>query len=195
MTSLPYIDSGNGTADHALLRVSNPRVSHNDIPFTKSLAKVCDTTLRAKDVPNSLADSEKLLFTSASELPPLPKLGKKSKTEFNTPPKALTGLHLERENNLAAELAAKRKLCSLRKALTRANSESALQAQLVQRHKDARKLRAEQDERSGSKFMKDLAKYLMPATSAECSELGIVLLEAFSIVGPKLFIKNIVRNI
>ena len=187
MTSCPYIDSGTGAADHALLRVSNPRITHQDIGFTKSLAKVCDTTLRAKDVPNALADSERLLFTSASELPPLPplpKLGKKGKAEFNTPPKPLTGLHLERENNLAAELAAKRKLCSLRKALTRAGSESALQEQLVQRHKDARKLRAEQDERSGSKYMKDLARSIVPATSAESCELGTVLLEAFSLVEP-----------
>ena len=73
MTSLPYIDRAPaGVPDHASLRVSNPFESNTDISFKQTLVKSTNTQMRKKE-PNPLTDTEKMLFTAMSDLPPLPR--------------------------------------------------------------------------------------------------------------------------
>ena len=183
MTSLPYIDPRPGYNEPAFLRVSNPRETGESIHFRVGLQKKTNSELRPKEA-NLLASSSALLFTAAGDLPPIPKAsGKKRPTEASSP-KPKPALIIERDEALVAEREAKRKLNTLRKALTRANTESVLQTIAAQKRRDVRQVRRAQEERTGSLLSKQFAKKVNPATAEEQNELGVLLLSAFAWVEP-----------
>ena len=186
MTSLPYIEPLCPACSAATLRVSDTRETNDTRSLRKSFEKATNTAMRSTE-PNAnvaRATSHKILdYGTVSDLPPLPSFGKRRPTEGSPLPK-LGGVHLERAQSLELELEARRKLNTLRKTLSRAETESALHAQLKQRQRNVRRLKADIEELSGVKLRKHFARRMDPAPPEEQLELGIILCESFSMIEP-----------
>lgn len=187
MTSLPYIDRPPAHNETVHLRVSNHVNDINDIKFRRNLEKATDSKLRAKE-PSCLGGfgtttvASHQLFTPAGDLPPIPR-GKKRSTGILSP-KPKPAIILERESSLVAELEAKRKVNTLRKALQRVSSESALQTMAAQKRKDVQTMKREQEDRTGERLAKTFLRRVKPASEEEMNSFAFMLLSGLKWVEP-----------
>ena len=172
-----------------------------NLPFMKSLENGRPPDRRKG--PNPLIDTGKLLLRGPSEstlpaLPPLPtskparepqldaehqdassrsRSKSRSKAPALSPEKMLAD---EWKEVLGEELHARRKLVKAQKALTRSNSDVAMVHMNRERQRSVQQMKADHDERTGSKLLRSLERHVPKASREEMTEFGIVLLTSFA---------------